>query len=689
MVQIQGSRVFNEQYQDIYFSSEDGMAESDYVFLQGNDLPHRFSHWNSKRAFQIGELGFGTGLNFVMTRRLFLNRAPESARLHFISFESHLPSPAMCRRSLSLFPDLKEDASLLRKKLRGVLQKDSGCHTLDFGRVRLTLFLGDARQTIQSFAGRCDAWYLDGFAPAKNPELWSPELLKEVQLRCVPGATASSFTAAGEVRRLLAERGFQVERIAGFGRKKHMIRAVLTGGPSAAAENPANPGDGPSLRNGTSPGDGGHGEAEGVLNAGAKNPRARQRPVVHIVGAGLAGLATAFAFRRRGFATIVYEKASDVAAGASGNLAGMAAAALTTEPTAASLISLRSQSLFISWAMDQDRSWRKLGMIRKKENADRYVRSIESHGLSHAFYSKARHELLMGWAGSVAPAILCKFYLEACRGPEFEFRPDYRVRPEEVEESRLKGDIWILCASNDLHAFQDTRFIPFKPVRGQVIHIPQSEDEGQRLRWPLTNQIYAVPVPSNPLQLVLGATFDMHLDQPHRLAVRDAYLLEEMKNKLPELFDALPAVRSASEALQSRAETKAGSNAGELGHGEFPLEGRVGFRCQSRDYLPVCGQVPDFDQFLARHGEYYRLSAQKKQSMDLVRESESLPRRKGVYVNACHGSRGITTSFLAAEVLASEISGEDVPLEKELRFEIDPVRFLWRLVRQPPERRQH
>ncbi|MCB1139101.1 MAG: tRNA (5-methylaminomethyl-2-thiouridine)(34)-methyltransferase MnmD [Leptospiraceae bacterium] len=648
MVQIQGSKVFNEQYQDIYFSSDDGMAESDYVFLQGNDLSGRFSQWNKSRAFQIAELGFGTGLNFVLTRRLFLQKAPKSARLHFISFESHLPSPAMCRRSIALFSDLKQDAALLRKKLRGVLQKDSGCHTLDFGRVRLTLFLGDARQTIHSFEAKCDAWFLDGFAPAKNPELWTSSLLREVRLRCVPGATVSSFTAAGEVRRTLDECGFQVKRISGFGRKKHMIRARLPG-PNAA----------PAI-NGTG-----------------------NRPTIHVVGAGLAGMATAFAFRRRGYAVNVYEEQRQVAPGASGNLAGMAAAALTAEPTAASLVSLRSQSLFISWALHAEGSWKKLGMIRKKENPERYARSLQTHALSHAYVSKKRKELLMGWAGSIAPAELCRFYLNACVGPGFKLSTNYSVQPDEVEKSRKKGDVWILCVSNDLHDFPVTQFIPFKPVRGQVIHIPVRE--GQALRWPMTNQIYAVPVPSDGKRIVLGATFDMHLHQRHRLAERDAYLLAQMKANLPELFARYPSAAEAALALEQIIDT--GDRAAPQDDTELPLEGRVGFRSQSRDYLPVCGEVPVSSEFVARYGDYYRLSGRQKQAMDPVSESDRIPRIKGLFVNACHGSRGITTSFLAAEVLASEISGEDLPLEKELRFEIDPARFLWRLVRLPPERR--
>ena len=231
MIQIQDGKVFNSQFEDIYFSQEDGAAESDYVFLQGNDLSRRFSNLNAYECFSVGELGFGTGLNFVLTRKLFLNRAPATTRLHFYSFEIDLPSPGMCRRSLNLFSELDRDATLLRRKLRGVLQKNTGMHTLymDEGRVRLTLILGDARKEIHQLNASCEAWFLDGFAPARNPELWQDGLFREIALRSESGATFSSFTAAGAVRKALADAGFQVERVPGYGRKKHMIRGRYEG----------------------------------------------------------------------------------------------------------------------------------------------------------------------------------------------------------------------------------------------------------------------------------------------------------------------------------------------------------------------------------------------------------------------------------------------------------------------------
>lgn len=668
-IQIKDGRVFNEKYRDIYFSAEDGMAESEFVFLQGNDLRRRFQDWHHGRAFCIGELGFGTGLNFVLASKLFTECAPSGARLHYLSFESSLPAPAECRRSISLFPSLRSHASLLRRKLRGVLQRHSGIHTLDFHRIRLTLILGDAREQIHRMQARCHAWFLDGFAPSRNPELWERSLLQEVFRKSEPGATFASYTAAGVVRKDLQDSGFVVERLPGFGRKKHMIRGHRPPNSQESGRESAHlSGVGPASGAGSS--------------------------TVHIAGAGLAGLATAHAFRRRGYEVHLYDSADRIASGASGNLAGMAAPTLTAEPTSGSLVSLRAQGLFVSWAMDQGdqasksgNPWHRLGMVRKREQWDRYRRAISSHGLA-GVYSRSSTpdsaaETLVGWAGAISPEGLCGHYLQACEGAGFHLHLNHPVDEQRILQSLACGETWILCHAHSLKDIQATRFIPHRPVRGQVVHIPAIPaipeipgqavtvppgQTGRRFHWPITNQIYAVPAPSKSSTYVLGATFDMHLKETERLPDRDRYLIEELQIKLPDLWDSL------SEDLKQS-----------LRNGN--TEGRVGFRCQSRDYLPVCGQIPDASDFLEKHGDFYKTAGREKKAMDYVRRSADCRRMPGLFVNSCHGSRGITTSYLGAEIVASLIAGEAIPLERDLLYALDPIRFLWRQVRQPPQNR--
>ena len=203
------------QFDDPYFSLENGLAETEHVFLAGNDLPARF-----RDGFHVGELGFGTGLNFLTTWAVW-RACGAGGTLHFTSFEAFPMAPADMATALTAFPALAG----LAMQLLNAMQKGAGVCT--FEDAQLTVISGDARQTVPYWSERADAWYLDGFSPAKNPELWGRDLLRAVAGHTAPGGTAATYTAAGFVRRGLQDAGFHVTRAPGFGRKRHMTRAVL------------------------------------------------------------------------------------------------------------------------------------------------------------------------------------------------------------------------------------------------------------------------------------------------------------------------------------------------------------------------------------------------------------------------------------------------------------------------------
>jgi tRNA U34 5-methylaminomethyl-2-thiouridine-forming methyltransferase MnmC len=203
-------------FDDPYYSIDDGVAETQHVFLGGNELPARFHS-----GFHVAELGFGTGLNFLVTLAAW-RAAGGAGKLHFTSFEAYPMQVTEMQRALQAFPDLPID----------VFATDSGADVLapalhgpDF---ELTVVVGDARDTLADWNGHADAWYLDGFSPAKNPELWEDTLLAQVAAHTVSGGTVATYTAAGFVRRGLADAGFTVSRVQGFGRKRHMTRGVLS-----------------------------------------------------------------------------------------------------------------------------------------------------------------------------------------------------------------------------------------------------------------------------------------------------------------------------------------------------------------------------------------------------------------------------------------------------------------------------
>ncbi len=199
-------------FDDPYFSLGGGLAETRHVFLQGNHLPERF-----RDGFHIAELGFGTGLNLMAT----LLAHQGDGHLHYTSFEA-FPMPAQhIARALQAFPETAQIAQIFLN------QWAAGATTLHFPNLTATVILGDARTTLPTWQGRADAWFLDGFSPAKNPELWSPELLTEVARHTAPSGTFATYTAAGHVRRSLSDAGFTVTRQPGFGRKRHMSTGFL------------------------------------------------------------------------------------------------------------------------------------------------------------------------------------------------------------------------------------------------------------------------------------------------------------------------------------------------------------------------------------------------------------------------------------------------------------------------------
>jgi tRNA U34 5-methylaminomethyl-2-thiouridine-forming methyltransferase MnmC len=205
------------RFDDPYFSLDDGLAETRHVFLAGNDLPARF-----RDGFHIAELGFGTGLNLLAALAAW-RAAGVKGRLHFTSFEAWpVPAEAM-RRAQGRFAELRVIADELAPFWQAKATR------FDLSDLRFALITGDARHTLPHWQDKADAWFLDGFSPAKNPELWQPGLMAEVARHTAPGGTAATYTAAGVVRRGLEEAGFRVTRQPGYGRKRHMTAAVKDG----------------------------------------------------------------------------------------------------------------------------------------------------------------------------------------------------------------------------------------------------------------------------------------------------------------------------------------------------------------------------------------------------------------------------------------------------------------------------
>jgi tRNA U34 5-methylaminomethyl-2-thiouridine-forming methyltransferase MnmC len=209
-----GTIPVSDQFDDPYFSAQGGLGEGEHVFLAGNNLPARFAP-----GFQIAELGFGTGLSALTAWKTW-EQAGMTTPLRFTSFEAFPMAPTDMARALEAFPDIAPWAARF-------LPHWQGGGICDLGSLQLEVIIGDARRSLPEWTGQADAWFLDGFSPVKNPELWQADLMAQVARHTRSGGSAATYTAAGFVRRGLQDAGFEVTRVPGFGRKRHMTRAQM------------------------------------------------------------------------------------------------------------------------------------------------------------------------------------------------------------------------------------------------------------------------------------------------------------------------------------------------------------------------------------------------------------------------------------------------------------------------------
>lgn len=270
----------SQLYGDVYFSAQDGLSESEAVFLGGCNLPQA---WHGRSHFVVGELGFGTGLNILALIRLWTQHRPKSGQLHIFTVEAHPLSKDQAQRALAAWPELAELADALLAQWPSLAR---GFHHIDlpaFG-VRIDIAIMEVLDALKAWDGQADAWFLDGFSPATNPQMWRPEVLEQVAAHSAPGAAAATFTVAGAVRRGLTDAGFAISKMPGFGRKRERLEAVWP--------------------------------------ISAPRPRSKPPKRVAIIGAGIAGASLARAFRRLGVEPRVYEQ-DRPGSGASGNAAAL------------------------------------------------------------------------------------------------------------------------------------------------------------------------------------------------------------------------------------------------------------------------------------------------------------------------------------------------------------------------------
>lgn len=555
--------VSSAQFGDVYFSRASGIAETRHVFLEGNGLPARFAN---RLHFTIGELGFGTGLNFKVAWEAFRAANPQG-QLHYISVEKY---PLSHAQLAALHPDL---AAWYPLRL-------PGWHRVHLPQCTLTLGFGDAAELLATARFAADAWFLDGFAPAKNPEMWSDALFAELARLSAPDATLATFTAAGGVKRGLMAHGFAMRKVPGFGTKRDMLVGRRTGAPLPMTE------AGTAL----------------------------------VIGAGIAGVTAARALAERGVTVTVLEQGA-VASGASGNPAAVLYPQLTKYYTPATAWHLTGYSYMLRqlarWrAEGLAFRWEQPGMLRIPREPG--PSPLATLGLDPAMVHDLTAEEAAAWAGRrvagagmlvpggswINPGELCAALLQHPRITVHTHTPVTTLlrRDGQWHAGAHHADRAVIATAQHAAALLQDRALPLGASAGQVSMV---KADGP-LRGIVSHRGYVIPVDGMHL---IGATYD-------RADLSGAVTAANHAENLGHARTALPGWQ-----------------------GSAPLAGRTSIRATTPDRLPYVGAV----------GE-------------------------GVYISAGHGSRGMISAPLAAEVIAAQAMGEMVPLDATLQAAINPQR---------------
>ncbi|MEM1411735.1 MAG: bifunctional tRNA (5-methylaminomethyl-2-thiouridine)(34)-methyltransferase MnmD/FAD-dependent 5-carboxymethylaminomethyl-2-thiouridine(34) oxidoreductase MnmC [Pseudomonadota bacterium] len=665
-------------FDDVYFSRENGLAESRYVFLQQNRLEERWAALPPGGQFVLGETGFGSGLNFLAAWQCWRACAPSDATLRFLSVEAFPMQPSDLARALEPWTELSSLAASLTNAYPRCLAP--GLHQLDFdnGLVQLTLALGEALEGLQAFLPSLhplhrlpprgvDAWMLDGFSPARNPAMWRSALFEAIRDLSAPGATFATFTAAGEVRRGLEAVGFDVRKAPGFGRKRDMLNGVL-GEPAAPP---------PTGQFSASPYPDGQPHAWHVQPSVPTSTGHSSGPDtdVAIIGGGLAGCHLAARLARSGLSVKLLEAEPALAQGGSGNAQGVLYAKPSARGGLASHFNLAAllfaQRHYAPFWAANPRLGAATGVLHvATSERDVAAQSALVEFLGHAPLCRMLdHEAAEATAGVplprgglwfpdsgwLAPPDLCEALVAS---PAIHVQQARVARLARIDAGRwavldaqgqvvTEAPVVVLACANALPRFEQTATLPVQAVRGQVSFLPASEaGAAAGLRTALCADGYVTP-PGNATGrdvLCFGASFSPG-DPGTDTRVEDhAGNLERLRRCFPDLVPDDCSVDS--------------------------FTGRASLRCATPDRLPMAGPAPDIPLMSER------FSLLRKNAKSAIPDAGAW--HDGLYVSAGYGSRGLAYIPLATESLAAQITGAPPVMDAALRIGVNPARFLIR-----------
>ncbi|MGO4302290.1 bifunctional tRNA (5-methylaminomethyl-2-thiouridine)(34)-methyltransferase MnmD/FAD-dependent 5-carboxymethylaminomethyl-2-thiouridine(34) oxidoreductase MnmC [Cupriavidus sp. RAF12] len=634
---------YSPRYDDVYHSARGGLAQAHHVFLGGNGLP---ANWSGRDQFVIVETGFGQGLNFLATWQAWRDDPQRCRRLHFVSIEKHpftREGLAQLHAGLGVLLPL---ATQLQQQWPDPLP---GMHRLSFeaGGVTLTLAFGDIETMLPRLVAGADAFYLDGFSPSRNAGMWSDMVFRGLSRLARPDATLATYTAAGFVRRGLQAVGFDVAKAPGFGGKRHMTVARFA----------------PAWKN----------RRHAPPAAGAWKDRH-----AIVIGAGLAGCAVTESLAMRGWRVTLFDAHDGPARQTSGHRAAAMHAHVSPDDSllsrlsrAGNLHALRAWSALGASGHPVD--WHGCGVLQIGEGdaeGDAQRAALTALGFPESFVrwmapeeaaathgaTVPRGGLWFPRGGWVAPPDICRAQL-ARAGAAVDARFNCRVAAIEAAD-----DIWqaraadgtvlasapvmVLANAHEAERLTSGRFLALRRVRGQLTDLSAGQVDALG-RWPdcvVTGGGYLLPRGADG-GVRIGSSYDA--DEGPLTLRPDVHAanLGRLSSLLPDRADAIAHLDPAA------------------------LAGYVGVRTVTHNRLPLIGPIADEAQALAHAG--------------VLRGAHlrTIPRLPGLYAALAYASRGLTWAALGAELIASQVEGEPLPLEAELADAVDPARLLLRALR--------
>lgn len=630
------------QFDDPYFSLDNAAEESRYVFIQGNHLPERWCTQNQDlEHFTIAELGFGFGLNFITSCEIWLkNNSP--GHLHYISLEKY---PVKKNDLVKLHSKLELSPKLSQELINFYPISIIGSHRIHFDEfnITLTLIFDDALNYLKKANFQAHAWYLDGFSPNKNPQLWDAPIAQEVFRLTAERGTLSTYSAASIVRKNFSSVGFKISKMDGFGKKREMLTGIKT----------------KSIHKEKLPY-----KFKNWLNT---KPHQYKNKTAIVIGAGMAGCLISAALAKRNWQITLLDKHSSIANEGSGNPNAILMPRLSVDHDIQSQLTLQgflySSRYFNQLAKTSLFSWQQSGAIQLPRDTAQWSRmqtitqqNSIPHELLHPVSQSQASELCHcnvskeGWhiplAGSLTPALLCETLLELYKH-KISFTKDTDAKTIEkidgtwvVYDSHGKSfsaDVVIIASGLAANKFSQTDWCSLNPKRGQITFIPEQLCNIQPKKI-VCADAYVTPAVNS--QLITGATFITNDDKTD---LRE----HEHNENLEKLATLIPSFKS---------------------YDTEQMTGRAAIRAVSNDRLPVVGPVSIASDFFLD----YKDAA-------LGATHHQYPTSKtyqGLYMASGFGSRGLAWIPLCTESLACIINNEPNPIDNLLLQAIHPNRLL-------------